>query len=129
MNPAWRVDIQQRDRKQELPAQGAETSNSLSEQADATTTEHMVGLVDRVEQRVEMPSRPEFFGRGDKHERERGPFQSASHRLGATAPGLDDHDFGFAASFGEHRRDPLGDLSGFHRIFARNRDDANSGSW
>jgi hypothetical protein len=81
MKAAGRVDILDRDRKDQPPGEPDDPAHQSGEPAILAGTEHMVAAVDRIEQGIEVGRAPGLEGVGDDHQGRNGLLEPPEHRL------------------------------------------------
>jgi hypothetical protein len=113
VQPARRMDVEKRHGENQAPCQPAREPRPVSPAPLAPATNHMITLVDRFEERLEMLRRPPFFRCGYEHERQCGSAKAAFKRT-ANAFVTDRHDQAFHGppertyEFGERCADGFG---------------------
>jgi hypothetical protein len=123
---ARRMDVGHRHREDRPPEEAGKPAPDRASPADGSAAEDVVAMVDRLEERIEVPRAPGRDGVRDQHERSRRPQESPLHRLGEAAfIHHNHHDLGAPAASQQQIADRASHERGSNRIAVRDHDDAD----
>lgn len=121
-----REDVAHRHAEQEPPARRAQPAGQTPAKAHGASAEHVVALVDGLEQGIEMGPRPDLVRERDESERERRTRQAFLDRTVPAARGVDDPRLGRTPTRGEQARQRHADRLGPAEVVAAEHDHADA---
>jgi hypothetical protein len=91
------MDVECGNGEHQPPTKSREPTCKSAEDVHAPAADHVIGPLDRSQQRVEMFGGPGLLGRGDEDQRKGRCFKDTYERHCVALVRFDDQNFGFAA--------------------------------